>query len=297
MAFRPYLIEEITLDCADGVLSRREALRRLGLLGVTSAAAAAMLASVPDSVAASSDSSAPSTTGGADSTGPIEEGEEITFPGPEGDLIGVFSAADPAKGAVLVIHENRGLTPHFRSLPTRLAADGYSALAIDLLSAEGGSASLPSEADATAALGEAPVERLVADVRAGVDELERRFPDVKLAVIGFCFGGGMTWELLAAGEPRISAAVPFYGPLPDGADFSGSPEAAVLGIYAELDSRVNGSRDAAAAALEAAGLVHELRTFDGVDHAFFNDSGPRYDADVAAAASVATLDWFDSYLT
>jgi len=46
----------------------------------------------------------------------------------------------------------------------------------------------------------------------------------------------------------------------------------VLGIYAELDSRVNGSRDAAAAALEAAGLVHELRTFDGVDHAFFNDA-------------------------
>jgi len=296
MAFRPYLIEEITLDCADGVLSRREALRRLGLLGVTSAAAAAMLASVPDSVAASSDSSAPSTTGGADSTGPIEEGEEITFPGPEGDLIGVFSAADPAKGAVLVIHENRGLTPHFRSLPTRLAADGYSALAIDLLSAEGGSASLPSEADATAALGEAPIERLVADARAGVDELERRLPDAKLAVIGFCFGGGMTWQLLAAGEPRISAAVPFYGPLPDGADFSGSPEAAVLGIYAELDSRVNGSRDAAEAALEAAGLVHELRTFDGVDHAFFNDSGPRYDADAAAAAYAAMLDWFDSYL-
>ena len=296
MAFRPYLIEEITLDCADGVLSRREALRRLGLLGVTSAAAAAMLASVPDSVAASGDSSAPPTTGGADSTGPIEEGEEITFPGPEGDLIGVFSAADPAKGAVLVIHENRGLTPHFRSLPTRLAADGYSALAIDLLSAEGGSASLPSEADATAALGEAPIERLVADARAGVDELERRFPDAKLAVIGFCFGGGMTWQLLAAGEPRISAAVPFYGPLPDGADFSGSPEAAVLGIYAELDSRVNGSRDAAEAALEAAGLVHELRTFDGVDHAFFNDSGPRYDADAAAAAYAAMLDWFDSYL-
>jgi len=209
MAFRPYLIEEVRLDCADGVLSRREAFRRLGLLGVTSAAAAAMLAAVPDSVAASGDSSAPPTTGGADSTGPIEEGQEVTFPGPEGDLIGVFSAADPAQGAVLVIHENRGLTPHFRSLPTRLAADGYSALAIDLLSAEGGSASLPSEADATAALGEAPVERLVADVRAGVDELERRFPDVKLAVIGFCFGGGMTWELLAAGEPRISAAVPF----------------------------------------------------------------------------------------
>jgi len=112
MAFRPYLIEEIRLDCAAGVLSRREAFRRLGLLGVTSAAATAMLAAVPDSVAASGDSSAPPTTGGADSTGPIEEGQEVTFPGPEGDLIGVFSAADPAQGAVLVIHENRGLRAH-----------------------------------------------------------------------------------------------------------------------------------------------------------------------------------------
>ena len=102
-------------------------------------------------------------------------------------------------------------------------------------------------------------------------------PGAKLAVIGFCFGGGMTWQLLAAGDPRIAAAVPFYGPLPDGADFSGSPSAAVLGIYAEQDSRVDASRDAAEAALEAAGLEHELRTFAGVDHAFFNDTGARDD--------------------
>ena len=195
---------------------------------------------------------------------------------------------------MLVIHENRGLTEHIRSIPPRLAADGYSALAVDLLSAEGGTASLPSEGEATAALGNAPVERLVADLRAGLDELQRRAPDAELAAIGFCFGGAMTWQLLAAGEPRLAAAVPFYGPLPDGADFSGSPSAAVLGIYAELDDRVNATSDAAEAALEAAGLEHELRTFEGVDHAFFNDTGPRYDADAAAEAYAAMLDWFDA---
>ena len=102
-------------------------------------------------------------------------------------------------------------------------------------------------------------------------------------MIGFCFGGGMTWQLLAAGEPRLAAAVPFYGPFPAGADLAGSPNAAVLGIYAGLDSRVNGTRDAAEAALTAAGLTHELRVFDGVDHAFFNDTGPRYDAAAATA--------------
>ena len=207
----------------------------------------------------------------------------------------MYSAVDAPKGAVLVIHENRGLTPHIRSIPPRLAADGYSALAIDLLSAEGGTASM-SEGDAQAALGNAPTERLVADMVAGLDELERRNPGADLAVIGFCFGGAMTWTLLAAGDPRIAAAVPFYGPLPDDADFSGSPNAAVLGIYAELDSRVNSSMEAAAAALEAAGLEHELRTFEGVDHAFFNDTGRNYDAAAAAEAYTAMLDWFTARL-
>ena len=139
MAFRPYLIEEISRDCAAGALTRREAIRRLGLLGVTGAAATALLAAAPARATASSGSTVPPTDTG--STAPLEEGEEITFPGPEGDLIGAYSGAEPAKGAVLVIHENRGLTPHIRSIPPRLAADGYSALAIDLLSAEGGTAS------------------------------------------------------------------------------------------------------------------------------------------------------------
>jgi carboxymethylenebutenolidase len=295
MAFRPYLIEEITRDCVAGALTRREAIRRLGMLGVTGAAAAAMVAAAPVSATASSGSTVPPTDTASDSTPPLEEAEEITFPGLEGDLIGVYSGAEPANGAVLVIHENRGLTPHIRTIPPRLAADGYSALAIDLLSAEGGTAGM-SEGDAQAALGNAPTERLVADMMAGLDELERRNPDSELAVIGFCFGGGMTWTLLDAGDPRIAAAVPFYGPLPDDAEFSGSPNAAVLGIYAELDDFVNPTMDAAAAALEAAGLEHELRTFEGVDHAFFNDTGRNYDPDAAAEAYTAMLDWFATHL-
>ena len=296
MAFRRYLIEEIAVDCADGMLSRREAIRRLGVLGVSVSAATALLAGVPvRSAAATHRSTEPPSGGEPGGSTPVEPGEEITFAGPAGELIGVFSAADPANGAVLVIHENRGLTDHIRSIPPRLAADGYSALAIDLLSAEGGTASL-DEGDAMGALGAASPERLVADLRAGLDELERRIPDAKLAAIGFCFGGAMTWQLLADGEPRLSAAVPFYGPFPDGAELSGSPSAVVLGVYAEQDSRVNATRDAAEAALEAAGLEYELLTFEGVDHAFFNDTGGRYDADAAAAAYAAMLDWFDRYL-
>ncbi len=223
--------------------------------------------------------------------------EEIRFAGPNGELLGAFATAPEPKGAVLVIHENRGLTPHIRTIPTRLAADGYAALAIDLLSEEGGTASMPTEGDATAALGNAPAERMIADLRAGLDELQARAPDAELAVIGFCFGGGMTWQLLAAGEPRLAAAVPFYGPFPADASLAGSPNAAVLGIYGGLDSRVTGTKDAAEAALVAAGLTHELRVFDGADHAFFNDTGARYNPDAAAQAYQAMLDWFDAHLS
>jgi carboxymethylenebutenolidase len=91
--------------------------------------------------------------------------------------------------------------------------------------------------------------------------------------------------------------VPFYGPAPADADFSGSPNAAVMGIYAELDARVNASQETARTALETAGLVHEILVFGGVDHAFFNDTGARYDADVAAEAYQAMLAWFADHLS
>jgi carboxymethylenebutenolidase len=146
-----------------------------------------------------------------------------------------------------------------------------------------------------AALSSAPRERFVADMRAGLDELERRAPGRKLGAIGFCFGGGMVWTLLASGEPRLAAAAPFYGPLPEGADFSGST-AAVLGIYAEQDARVNATREAATAALEAAGLTHEIVTYPGANHAFFNDTGPRYDPDAATQAYAKVLDWLGEHL-
>jgi carboxymethylenebutenolidase len=234
--------------------------------------------------------------GAAAPPGPAVATEGVTFPGPEGRTVqGAWAAADQPKGAVLVIHENRGLTDHIRTVAGRLAASGYSALAVDLLSAEGGTAALGDEARAMAALSGAPQERFVADMRAGLDELERRASGQKLGAIGFCFGGGMVWTLLASGEPRLAAAAPFYGPLPEGADFSGS-RAAVLGIYAEQDARVNASRAAAAAALERAGLTHEIVTYPGVNHAFFNDTGPRYDQDAATQAYAKVLDWFGRYL-
>jgi carboxymethylenebutenolidase len=297
MAFERYLAEEVAIDHADGVLSRREALRRLALLGLGLPSASALLAACGGDDGGTAPGPGGPATGPTAAPGPDPvDTEAISFDGPEGrTLQAAWAAAGQPRGAVLVVHENRGLNDHIRSVAGRLAASGYSALAIDLLSAEGGTAALGDEASAMAALSAAPQERFVADMRAGLGELERRAPGAELGAIGFCFGGGMVWLLLASGEPRLAAAAPFYGPLPDGADFSGS-SAAVLGVYAENDGRVNASRGAATAALEQAGLTHEIVTYPGADHAFFNDTGPRYDRAAATQAWDKVLDWFGRHL-
>ncbi len=296
-----YLAEEIAEDHADGLVSRREALRRLGLLGLGGAAAASLLAGfladeararmrAPAEVPAAA---APTGTDVADAARPTSE---IVFRGPGGrKLMGAWSAAARPRGGVLVIHENRGLTDSIRTIAGRLAASGYSALAIDLLSEEGGTGSFSDESDAMAALGAAPPSRFVADMKAGVTELRRRLPGKKIAATGFCFGGGMTWLLLASKESRLAAAAPFYGPFPEGGNLKGS-KAAVLGIYAELDSRVNASRAAARTALRQAGLKHRIVTYPGVDHAFFNPTSARHDPAAAAAAYRRLLSWFGTHV-
>jgi carboxymethylenebutenolidase len=294
--FDAYLSEEVVEDYSEGIISRREALRRLGLLGVAAAVAVPLLAACD--AAGTGGAGAPDTArpAGATPAGPSPlPTESITFAG-DRKLQGAWAAADKPRGAVLVVHENRGLTDHIRSVAGRLAASGYSALAIDLLSEEGGTASFGDEAEVTGALNKVPDDRFVADMKAAVSELDRRTPDAKIGGVGFCFGGGMVWTLLASGEPRLAAAAPFYGPLPDGADFGGSRNAAVLGIYGAQDDRVNATRDAAKAALEKAGLTHEIVTYPNAGHAFFNDTGQRYNPTAAAAAYTKLTEWFGSHL-
>ena len=215
-----YLAEEVAEDHADGIITRREAVRRLGLLGVSGSAAVALLGTAVSDAATkpkpkAKRRKAPATTGTARDWGPVAS-TPITFAGPRGTLMGAWApAAGKAKGAVLVIHENRGLTDHIRNVAGRYAASGYSALALDLLSEEGGTASFPGEAEVGAALSAAPPERFDADMKAAVGELRRRVPRKGIAATGFCFGGGMMWRLLVAGDgARRRGAV--LGPLPEG---------------------------------------------------------------------------------
>jgi carboxymethylenebutenolidase len=301
-----YFATEIALDHVDGIIPRREALRRLVLLGLSAASASSFLAAcegetagvAPTASDAASDTSAPpppppTVTVNPDAALPTEA---ITFPGIDGrTLMGAWASAARPLGAVLVIHENRGLTDHIRNVAGRFAAAGYAAISLDLLSEEGGTGSFADAGEVTGRLGQIPPARFVEDMRSTLDELARRVPGAKLGSIGFCFGGGMMWRLVGSKDPRLAAAAPFYGPLPMGIDFVGS-NAAVLGVYAETDMNVNGTRDTAKGLLEAASLTHEIVTFPGSMHAFFNDTGMRYVPEAAAAAWTKVLEWFGKHL-
>jgi carboxymethylenebutenolidase len=288
-----YLAEEVAEDLADGIINRREAVRRLGLLGVTGASATGLLTAFTTGTAAAETPVRQDKRGASETSwGPVAR-ESITFAGPRVPLMAAWSPAVKPRGGVLVIHENRGLTEHIRTVAGRLAASGYSALALDLLSEEGGTGAFPGEAEVAAALAQIPPERFVEDMKASVTELKKRVRGKKLAAIGFCFGGNMVWRLLTSGEPRLAAGAPFYGPFPEGATFAGS-RAAVLGVYGGLDARVNATQPAAKAALEAARLKYELLTFTEADHAFFNDTGARFNPHAATEAWRRALNWFDA---
>jgi carboxymethylenebutenolidase len=290
-----YLVEEVAEDHADGIITRREAMRRLGLLGVSAAAASALLsgeAAAHGGKKGRGGGKGPKH-GGKAASWAVVPGGPITFAGPRGPLMAHWAPAAKARGGVLVIHENRGLNQHIANVAGRFAATGWSALALDLLSEEGGTGAFPGEAEVAAALASIDPTRFDADMKAAVSEPRRRVRGKPLAAIGFCFGGGMIWRLLAAGEARLSAAAPFYGPFPEGADLRRA-KAAVLGVYGGLDDRVNASQPAAAAALKAARLEHEILTFTDADHAFFNDTGARFYAPAAEEAWRRVINWFDS---
>lgn len=295
-----YIAEEIATDHVDGLLSRREALRRLALLGMGAASASALIAACADTKQSDGSTSESPTPPPSSSSAakPVPPGmadalptAPVTWAGPAGQLQGAWAEAPDARGGLLVIHENKGLTDWVRSVAGRLAGAGYSSLAVDLLSGNGGTATFTDPAAATAALGNRPNEAMVADLTSGIAELQRRTPGRKVAAIGFCMGGGLVWQLLDSGVPQLAAAFPFYGPTPDDPDFSGSKGVAVLGFYGALDQRVNATEPAARAALEKAGLVHELVTEPDANHAFFNDTGDRFDQAAADDAWRRTLDW------
>jgi carboxymethylenebutenolidase len=302
-----YIVEEWAEDFHDGRLNRREFLRRVALMAGGTAVALPVLRDLgvmttPEEVAAASASGPVVTVQAGGVTvapdDPALEARAVTFPlGPV--TIQAYQARpkspDPAPG-VIVIHENRGLLEHFKDVCRRLAKLGYAALTVDLASAEGGTAKYSDLAEVTAILGRTPPDQLVAMLNAGVSYLQGQ-PAVRkdrIGAVGFCFGGGLTWRL-ATRNSALRAAVPFYGPNPPLDDVS-QIKAAILAIYGELDTRITGGIPAIREAMKKTSAPFEVVIYPGADHAFFNDTGPRYHAPSALDAWHRTVAWFDRYL-
>jgi carboxymethylenebutenolidase len=177
----------------------------------------------------------------------------------------------------------------------RFAKAGYVGLAVDLLSRQGGSASLGAD-NVPGALGNISPDQFVEDFKSGWQYLQGQpFADAaRVGMTGFCFGGGVTWRV-ATQMPELLAAVPFYGPHPPLEDVP-NIQAAVLAIYGELDSRINSGIPAIEQAMAENNKIYEKMIYQGADHAFHNDTGSRYHPEAAKDAWERTLAWFEQYV-
>jgi carboxymethylenebutenolidase len=216
------------------------------------------------------------------------------------DLVGGYKAyvAEPRtrslKATVLVIHENRGLNDHIRDVARRLGVAGYRAVAVDFLSPSGGT---PANEDAAReAIGKLDLNTSVTDAVAMLDELAKSSRGGKVGAVGFCWGAGFVNRLAVAAGDKLSAGVSFYGPAP--APSEAAKVQAPLAIHlAGLDDRVNGTGFPWVTALRDAGKPVKFYLYDGVNHAFHNDtSAERYDKAAADLAWKRTLAFFRKHL-
>jgi carboxymethylenebutenolidase len=220
----------------------------------------------------------------------------VSYPGSSGEVKAYLARpkGDARLPAIIVIHENRGLTPHIRDVARRAALAGYVALAPDLMSSVGGTPA--SEDEAMAAFAKVQVPVALADLVKTMAYLHSR-PDVtdKIGEVGFCWGGGMVNQLATA-APDLTAGVAYYGVAPP-LDKVADIKATMMLHYAGLDDRVNATRPGYEEALKKAGVSYTAYVYEGVNHAFNNDTGAaRYNADAAKLAWGRTIDFFNAKL-
>lgn len=194
---------------------------------------------------------------------------------------------------VLVVHENRGLNPHIQDIARRIALDGFIAFAPDALAPLGG---YPGDEDKArelfATLDQTKTRQDFIAAAAALKKLPEG--NGKLGVVGFCYGGGIA-NFLATWLSYLDAAVPFYGAHPPAEDVA-KIKAPLLIQLAELDERITSGWPAYETALKAAGVNYQAYIYPGVQHAFNNDTTPRYDEAAAKLAWQRTIAFFNQYL-
>ncbi|NCT76472.1 MAG: dienelactone hydrolase family protein [Chitinophagaceae bacterium] len=267
-------------------LSRQEFLRRLILLTGSTAAAMAVLPQIEVNAA------------NAAVTPDMDLFTElISYPGVNGTMQAYVARPQAEKpyAAVVVIHENRGLNAHIEDVTRRAAKAGYLAIAPNALAPLGGTPA--NEDEARAKFQELKAEDSVQNFIRVFDYLpSRKDYNGKAGCVGFCWGGAMA-NTLAVKIPSLKAAVAFYGRQPGVAEVA-DIKAAVQLHYAGLDERINAGIKDYEDALKANKVNYELYMYEGVNHAFHNDTAPtRYNEAAARLAWQRTLDFFTKWLT
>lgn len=264
-----------------GGMSRRSFLDKLTLMAGSAAAATALLPVLENNYAHAA------MVAEDDSRLVLTEGE--IAPGVKG-LLAIPKNASGKLPAVLVIHENRGLNPHIKDVTRRMALEGFVAFGADYLAPLGGTPA--DEEKGKEMIGTLKPEDVVAYSQAAIKALIAH-PQAtgKVGAMGFCWGGGAV-NTLAVADPTLSAGVAYYGKQAAAADVPRITAPLML-HYASLDDRINAGIADYEAALKAAGKSYELHMYDGVNHAFNNDTNAaRYNkeaADLAWSRTVAFL--------
>ncbi len=282
-------MDQTVIDLFDrythGGMNRREFLERLRLLAGSAAAAAALLPVLDNNYAHAA-------LVAEDDPAITAEDAEIA-PGIKGYLVRPSAAG--TYPAVLVIHENRGLNPHTKDVTRRLAKDGFVAFGGDYLTALGGT---PADADkAREMIGTLKPADVLSFSQQAVAALSG-LPGTtgKVGAVGFCWGGGAVNTLAASGDPKLKAGVAYYGMQAPAADVP-KIAAPLLLHYAGLDERINAGMKDYESALTSNGKAFELYLYEGVNHAFNNDTNAaRYNKEAADLAWDRTVAFLKKYL-
>ncbi len=276
-------------DYAHGRIDRREYIKRLGAFAVGGATVESLLASLTPNYAWAQQ---------VKPDDPRIKTETVAYASPQGggEIKGLL--AHPAKGdkfpAVLVIHENRGLNPYIADVARRLAVEGFLAFAPDMLSPLGGYPGNDDEGRAMQA--KRDPDQMMQDFMAAAKWLDSHEQSTgKFGAVGFCYGGGIVYQLAVRIPDTLDAGVPYYGRQPAIADVPKIK--APLQIHnASLDTRIMEGAAPLEKALKENNKPFESFVYEGANHGFHNDTTPRYDDAAAKLAWKRTVAFFQQHL-
>ena len=202
---------------------------------------------------------------------------------------------------VVAIHDNRGMSNWIRGVADQLAADGFIAIAPDLLTMQDvprlpdGESELAGVREKIGQVDQATRDRFIQAVGEWGTRLDGA--SSKYGIVGFCWGGSTVFGHAVAAPASLGAVVVYYGGSPAPAQLS-TVEAPILGLYGGDDARVNSTVPPAAEALSALGRTFEAHTFAGAGHGFTRSQEGRDGANLAAVRQAwpLTVSWFRTHL-